>query len=101
MDLKIAARMIAVVAIGAGLTAAISALHHDDGPEDTPSLRLRDPGGDPPITRLARCRDKGVAALDDPSCRKAWDEARRRFFRTGNSEPSVLPKPGLDKALSP
>ncbi|MGK6317767.1 putative entry exclusion protein TrbK-alt [Neorhizobium sp. DT-125] len=101
MDLKIAARMIAVVAIGAGLTAAISALHNNDGPEDAPSLRLRDPGGDPTITRLARCRDMGVAALDDPTCRKVWDETRRRFFGAGNPEPSVLPKPGVDKAPLP
>lgn len=56
MDLKIAARMIAVVAIGAGLTAAISALRHDNGPEDISPLHLRDPGGDPSLSVLARCR---------------------------------------------
>ncbi|WP_105384296.1 putative entry exclusion protein TrbK-alt [Neorhizobium alkalisoli] len=101
MDLKIAARMIAVVAIGAGLTAAISALHHDDGPEDPPSLRLRDPGGDPPFGVLDRCRDMGTAALDDAACRKTWTETRRRFFGADKQERSVTPNPGTDGMLSP
>ncbi|NKM65670.1 putative entry exclusion protein TrbK-alt [Rhizobium leguminosarum bv. viciae] len=101
MDLKIAARMIAVVAIGAGLTAAISALHHEDGPEEVPFLRLRDPGGDPSLRALARCRDMGRVALDDPDCRKAWAETRRRFFGTDKPERPVTPKPGTDGAPSP
>jgi conjugative transfer region protein TrbK len=101
MDLKIAARMIAVVAIGAGLTAAISALHRDGGPEVTPSLRLRGPGGDPSLRMLARCRDMGMAALDDPECRKAWIETRRRFFGTDKPERPMMPKPSADEKPSP
>jgi conjugative transfer region protein TrbK len=45
-------------------------------PKPTPVLTAR-PSGDP---ALARCRAAGAAALDDPSCRKAWDAARARFF---------------------
>lgn len=101
MDLKIAARMIAVLAVGAGLTAAMSALHRNDGPEVTPSLHLRDPGGDPSLSVLARCRDMGMAALDDPDCRKAWAETRGRFFGTDKPERPVMPKPGTDGAPSP
>ncbi len=29
---------------------------------------------------LARCRDLGTAAQDDPACRAAWTAARARFF---------------------
>jgi len=96
MDLKIAARMIAVLALGAGLTAAIAALR---GSEDAPAIRLRDPGGEPafyPIGRsseLARCRDIGAAALEDAACRKAWAENRRRFFRAEQPEGLHMPKP--------
>lgn len=87
MDLKLAARIVAVLALGAGLTAAISALRSGgDGPEDAPAIRLRDPGGEtalalPRSSELARCRDIGQAALDDAACRKAWAESRRRFFQ--------------------
>lgn len=97
MDLKIAARMIAVLALGAGLTAAIAALRAgEDGPEDAPAIRLRDPGGEPAVTgrsELARCRDIGAAALDDDACRNAWAENRRRFFRAEQPERPPMPKP--------
>jgi conjugative transfer region protein TrbK len=37
-----------------------------------------------PVTRpddeLARCRAAGQDAVADPACRRAWDEARARFF---------------------
>ena len=29
---------------------------------------------------LARCRDEGERAKDDPACRAAWAAARARFF---------------------
>ncbi len=101
MDLKIAARMIAVVAIGAGLTAATSALHHNDGAEDPPSPHLRDPGGDPSFSALVLCRDMGTAALNDAACRKVWAETRRRFFGSDKPERSATPNPGTDGVASP
>lgn len=98
MDLKIAARMIAVLALGAGLAAAIVALRGENGPEDAPAISLRDPGGEPVFaptgrSELARCRDIGTAALEDAACRKAWAENRRRFFRSEKPERPSMPKP--------
>ncbi|RVT73070.1 hypothetical protein EM858_19875 [Agrobacterium sp. CNPSo 2736] len=97
MDLKIAARMIAVFAIGAGLTAAITALHIDEDRTDADAPRIERPGGDPSSlsaakSDLARCRDLGPAALEDPACRKAWAENRRRFFRMDKPERPTPPK---------
>ena len=46
MDLKIAARMIAVLVIGAGLTVTAVALRQKQGSEETPVFRSLDPGGD-------------------------------------------------------
>jgi conjugative transfer region protein TrbK len=97
MDLKIAARMIAVFAIGAGLTAAITALHDDEDRHDARSPRIERPGGDPsPLSaaesQLSRCRDLGTAALEDVACRKAWAESRRRFFQINRPDRPTPPK---------
>ncbi|WLD96299.1 putative entry exclusion protein TrbK-alt [Agrobacterium leguminum] len=93
MDLKIAARMIAVFAIGAGLTAAITALQNDEDRHDAAAPRIEHPGGDPASTsELGRCRDLGAAALEDAGCRKAWAENRRRFFRIDKPDQSQPPK---------
>lgn len=101
MDLKIAARMVAVLAIGAAMTAAVMALRGDgpgDGAEDAPAQGLHHPGGEPahtPLGRseLARCRDLGISAADDAACRKAWAENRRRFFGSERPEHPPAPKP--------
>ncbi|MFK0209138.1 MULTISPECIES: putative entry exclusion protein TrbK-alt [Agrobacterium] len=97
MDLKIAARMIAVFAIGAGLTAAITALHDDEDRPDASAPRIERPGGDPSSlsaakSELGRCRDLGTAALEDAACRKAWAENRRRFFRMDRPDLPTPPK---------
>ncbi|MFN7089704.1 MAG: putative entry exclusion protein TrbK-alt [Allorhizobium sp.] len=90
MDLKIAARMIAVLALSAGLTAAIMALQ-DEVATDAKAPSIGRPGGGPANVGLSRCRDLGVSAADDAACRKAWAENRRRFFATDRS---VAPKTG-------
>ncbi|WP_320203089.1 putative entry exclusion protein TrbK-alt [Agrobacterium rosae] len=90
MDLKIAARMTAVFALGAGLTAAIVALQDEDA-TDAKVPGIGHPGGEPVNTGLARCRDLGMAAADDAACRKAWAENRRRFFAPDRP---VAPKTG-------
>ena len=93
MDLKIAAR-VAVLAIGAAMTAAVMALRGDgpeNGTEDAPAQSLHHPGGEPAHSELGRCRDLGMAAADDAACRKAWAENRRRFF--GNQKPGRPPAP--------
>lgn len=98
MDLKIAARTVAVIAIGAGLIAAIGALRDDDAPDADASPGIVRPGGKPdPRRELIRCRDLGAAALEDAACRKAWAESRRRFLQTGEpafpKEGPAMPKP--------
>lgn len=93
MDMKVAARMIAVLAIGAGLTAAITALQTDEDRPDAQAPRIERPGGDPARkSELARCRDLGAAALEDAACRKTWAESRRRFFRMDKPERPMSPK---------
>ena len=79
MDSKIAARMSAVLALGAAMIAAFMALR-GDGPQDVSSPRLAHPGGEPTGIELARCRDIGLAAIADEACRKVWAENRRRFL---------------------
>lgn len=80
MNLKIAARMTAVLALGAAMTAASMALR-GDGSQDASSPRSANPGGEPARIELARCRDIGLAAIADEACKKAWAENRRRFLR--------------------
>lgn len=92
MDLKIAARMVAVLAVGAAMTAAITALR-GGGTEEASAQSLHHPSGEPARSELARCRDIGMHAVDDAACRKAWAENRRRFFGTHAPERLPLPKP--------
>ncbi|OOO17828.1 hypothetical protein EFR00_28560 [Rhizobium sophoriradicis] len=98
MDLKIAARMTAVIAIGAGLTATLMAMSQQNGPEETPVFRPFDPGGEPETNRarqeLLRCRDLGAEALKDRGCLKAWMESRRRFFKPSDTDKPTAPASG-------
>ena len=89
MDLKIAARMIAVLAIGAAMIAAVAALREAGSEDNAPATRLRDPGGEPTNAELVRCRDLGMAAANDAACKEAWAEHRRRFL--GTREERTLP----------
>ncbi|MBZ9801167.1 putative entry exclusion protein TrbK-alt [Mesorhizobium sp. ES1-6] len=79
MDPRIAARMTAVIAFGAAMTAAFMVLR-GDGSQDASSPRSAHPGGEPAKVELARCRDIGMAAVSDEVCRKLWAENRRRFL---------------------
>ena len=100
MDAKIAARMIAVLALGAAMTAAVMALR-GDGTEDAAPHSLRSPGGEPANSELVRCRDLGMAAANDPTCRELWAENRRRFLQTRDPERAVTPKPKLPAMPKP
>lgn len=101
MDLKIAARMTAVLAIGAGLTATLLAMSQRQAPEETPVFRSLDPGGDPARTELLRCRDLGADALEDKACLKAWMESRRRFFKPSQTGKPSAPASGADVTVKP
>jgi len=96
MNLKIAARMVVVLAIGAAMTAAVTALRGDgpgDGAEDAPAQGLNHPGGEPASHELGRCRHLGIAAAVDAACRKAWAENRRRFFGSERPDRPSAQKP--------
>lgn len=96
MDLKIAARMVAVLAIVAAMTAALTALRGDgpgDGAEDAPAHGLHHPGGEPARHEFDRCPDLGMSAAGDAACRKAWAENRRRFFGSERPQRPPAPKP--------
>ncbi|TPK95316.1 MULTISPECIES: putative entry exclusion protein TrbK-alt [unclassified Mesorhizobium] len=104
MNMKIAARMLAVLALIAAMTAAIMALR-GHGMENAASHSLRHPGGEPANLELTRCRDLGIAAVDDDGCQRAWAESRRRFLGLDGSNRPVLPAPGRfcegDKTSTP
>ncbi|WP_018236224.1 putative entry exclusion protein TrbK-alt [Ensifer sp. BR816] len=105
MDLKIAARVTAVIAIGAGLTATLMAFSQRQGPEETPVFRSLDPGGEPEIdgTRqeLLRCRDLGPEALKDKACLKAWMESRRRFLKPSDTVRPTAPASSAGGTVKP
>ncbi|WP_309085900.1 putative entry exclusion protein TrbK-alt [Chelativorans sp.] len=85
--MQIAARFIAVLALGAAMIVALMALR-GDGTPSVSSQRSHRPGGDPFRAELQRCRDRGLAAVGDELCSKAWPENRRRFFK-GEKNPSA------------
>ncbi|TIS55265.1 MAG: conjugal transfer protein TrbK [Mesorhizobium sp.] len=103
MDLKIAARMTAVLALGAAMTAAFMALRGNSS-QDASSPRSAHPGGEPARVELARCRDIGMAAIANEVCRKIWAEDRRRFLGppTRPATPYAIPLVEKDQSrLSP
>lgn len=76
-----------VVVLGAGaliaLAAAWAAGLGRDEQQSRPVTKVQRPA-DALRTELLRCNELGQPALDDPACRAAWAENRRRFF--GNRE---------------
>jgi conjugative transfer region protein TrbK len=86
MDWKRAARVMAVLASGAAMTARVIALR-PDGAEEAPAPTVQPQSGEPASSELLRCREIGAAALDDAGCKKAWADSRRHFLE-GNAERS-------------
>lgn len=82
---RIAARTVALFALGAAMLAALIA--QQDGHEDeSPSETAAQTSTEAPATELTRCRDLGTAALEDEDCRAAWAENRRRFLGGSGTE---------------
>lgn len=79
MDMKIAIRTLAVLVLAAVIAACAIALR-PDRTEDSAAETVQPRVDDPASSELVRCRDLGAAALDDPACRKAWADSRRRFL---------------------
>lgn len=101
MDIKIAARMTAVLALGAAMTAAFMALR-GNGSQDASSPRSAHSGGEPARIELARCRDIGMAAIADEDCRKVWAENRRRFLQPSRPvAPYATPSSEKDQSRLP
>jgi conjugative transfer region protein TrbK len=77
-------RVIVILGIGTVLSGIAALVVGLDGEDDAPSARpaVSRPA-DPLRAELLRCNGLGQAALDDPTCRSAWAENRRRFFSPG------------------
>ena len=82
-------RVLGVFALGLFLCLVAVWLIRDDAPARRSSgAPVR--AADPLHAELVRCGAIGSLALDDPACRRAWAENRRRFFGTP-ATPSANP----------
>lgn len=86
MDWKLAARVIAVLAVAVVMVACAIALR-PDAADEPPPPPVQSQSGEPASSELLRCRKIGAAALDDAGCKKAWADSRRHFLE-GNAERS-------------
>lgn len=79
MDWKLAARVMAVLAVGVVMVACAIALR-PDATEEAPAPTFQPQSAEPASGELLRCREIGAAALDDAGCKKAWADSRRHFL---------------------
>jgi conjugative transfer region protein TrbK len=86
MDWKLAARVIAVLAVTALMVACAIALR-PDAADEPPPPPVQSQSGEPASSELLRCREIGAAALEDAGCKKEWADSRRHFLE-GNAERS-------------
>ncbi|WP_091738414.1 putative entry exclusion protein TrbK-alt [Phenylobacterium immobile] len=78
-----------IVAIAVWFT---TAARSDRPAERSPATTI---ARDPLEAELARCNDLGSPAIDDPGCKRAWSENRRRFLGGANAQaPAVNEHPG-------
>lgn len=92
MDGKTLARIGAVVFVAVAIVAtAIELNRTPDSQNSAPTVARPAPERDPLDAELARCSGIGEAGSRDPSCLKAWGQARRRFL--GQPAPVVSPAP--------
>lgn len=100
MDGKMLARLGAVVFVGVAITAtAIEMTRKPNAQDSAPTIARPAPERDPLDAELARCSGIGEAGSRDPSCLKAWGQARRRFL--GQSAPVSSPAPVAPTTLFP
>ena len=79
----------AVAVTAAGALTALS-LRHVPVISLDPTVLAAPATTDPLARELERCRDIGVAAENDPACKAAWAENRRRFFTYAPSSAPAL-----------
>ncbi|MBS7541390.1 putative entry exclusion protein TrbK-alt [Ancylobacter lacus] len=97
MDGKTLARIGAVVFVAVAIVAtAIEMNRKPDGPDNAPTIARPSSMRNPLDAELARCSSIGEAGGRDPSCLKAWGEARRRFL--GQTAPATASPPAASAA---
>ena len=100
MDGKTIARIGAVAFVALAIVATAIEMNRHDDPQGAASTEARPtPERDPLDAELARCSGSGEAGARDPSCLKAWGEARRRFL--GQPKPAVPVEPATPPTLFP
>jgi conjugative transfer region protein TrbK len=72
-------RALGFVAVAAIVVVIAVHFRRSDYSEHAPPPAPSTPS-DPLSRELARCQGIGMAAEDDPACKAAWAENRRRFF---------------------
>lgn len=91
LDRPKAVRIVAVLAAGAltaGIAAWLAGTDVDEANGRRTPVTVR--AIEPLQIELHRCNGLGEAALQDPACRAAWAENRRRFFSSPNRQPPSL-----------
>lgn len=93
MDGKTIARIGAVAFVAIVCLATTIEMNRRDDPQVGAKIQARPPlERDPLDAELARCSQLGEAGARDPSCLKAWGQARRRFLGQPNaSTPATAP----------
>ena len=100
MDGQTLARIGAVVFVAVAIVAtAIEMNRTPDSPDNTPAIARPSSMRDPLDAELARCSGIGEAGARDPSCLKAWGQARRRFL--GQTAPVASQAPTAPTTLFP
>lgn len=100
MDGKTLARIGAVMFVAVAIVAtAIEMNRKPDSQNNAPTLARPSSMQDPLDAELARCSGIGEAGARDPSCLKAWGQARRRFL--GQPAPVASSSPSAPTTLYP
>jgi len=97
-------RFLVLAGLGAALIAVAVVMANSDEDGLRVGSTMLEPAAvmDPLAAEFARCNRLGTAAADDPACRAAWAENRRRFFG-GRAGPWPAPvyAPKAVRPLSP
>jgi len=100
MDGKTLARIGAVVFVAVAIVATAIEMNRTPDSPDAPAAFARPlVTRDPLDAELVRCGGIGEAGARDPSCLKAWGQARRRFL--GQPAPVVSSSPPAPTTLFP
>lgn len=84
---------VAAVAIAAAATLTAVRLWHLPVASLDPTVLAAPPATNPFARELARCREIGMAADNDPACKAVWVENRQRFFTyTPSAAPALEAK---------